>query len=184
MAGKPAEAIGWVEKALRLTPLSRYCWRSPRTVCAYPLALAKAAKEEVRIWAWGVPASHRDRRSGITASRVHDSQSLPALLTQIPAPIGQVSGDGAYDTRACYQAVLQHGATPVFVPRCTARPCATKDLAGWRAARNRVLQQIAARGRTVWRALSGSTRQSIAENTIFRFKRLFGGHLWARGLAT
>jgi hypothetical protein len=27
-------------------------------------------------------------------------------------------------------------------------------------------------------------RQSIAENTMFRFKALFGGRLWARSLAT
>ena len=36
----------------------------------------------------------------------------------------------------------------------------------------------------MWKGLSGYTRQSIAENTMFRFKRLFGGRLWARGLAT
>jgi hypothetical protein len=120
----------------------------------------------------------------LTGSRVHDSQPLPSLLAQIPDPIGQVSGDGAYDTRTCYEAVLQRGATPVFVPRRTAHPCPTKDPAGWRAARNRGLQQIAAHGRTAWRGLSGYTRQSIAENTMFRLKRLFGGQLWARGLRT
>jgi hypothetical protein len=32
--------------------------------------------------------------------------------------------------------------------------------------------------------MSGYTRQSISENTMFQFKRLFGGQLWARGLAT
>jgi IS5 family transposase len=120
----------------------------------------------------------------LTDSRVHDSQPLPSLLEQIPDAIEQVSGDGAYDTRACYDTVLQRGATPVFVPRRTVQPCNTKDPAGWRAARNRILQQIAAYGRWAWRVLSGSTRQSIAENTMFRFKRLFGGQLWARGLAT
>jgi hypothetical protein len=36
----------------------------------------------------------------------------------------------------------------------------------------------------VWKGLSGYTRQSIAENTMFRFKRLFGGRLWARSLGT
>jgi hypothetical protein len=80
----------------------------------------------------------------LTESRVHDSQQLPALLEQIPEPIDQVSGDGAYDMRACYEAVLHRGAMPIFVPRCTARPCATKDPTGWRAARNRILQQIEA----------------------------------------
>jgi hypothetical protein len=116
-----------------------------------------------------------------TDSRVHDSQQLPALLEQIPDPIGQVSGDGAYDTRACYEAVLQRGATPVFVPRRTAQPCPTSDPTGWRAARNRILQQIAVQGRSAWRARSGYTRQSIAENSMFRFKMLFRGQLRARG---
>src|SRR4030095_10141436 len=120
----------------------------------------------------------------LTGSRVHDSQPLPALLEQIPDPIGQVTGDGAYDTRACYEAVLQRGATPTFVPRRTARLGPAKDPTGWRAARNRILRQIEARGRSGWKGLSGYTRQSTAENTRFRFKRLFGGRLWARGLAT
>jgi hypothetical protein len=66
----------------------------------------------------------------LTASRVHDSQPLPALLRQMADPIAQVSGDGAYDTRACFEAVLERGATPVFVPRRTARPCATKEPTG------------------------------------------------------
>ena len=108
----------------------------------------------------------------------------PASRTeQIADPIRQVSGDGAYDTRACYEAVLQRGATPTFVPRCTARLGVAKDSAAWRAVRNRILQQIAVQGRVAWRVLSGYTRQSMAENTMFRFKRLFGGQLCARSLS-
>ena len=95
-----------------------------------------------------------------------------------------MSGDGAYDTRACYEAVLQRGAAPTFVPRCTAQPGAIPEPTGWRAARNRILQQIEQQGRYAWRVVSGCTRQSIAENTMFRFKSLFGGRLWARGLDT
>jgi hypothetical protein len=102
----------------------------------------------------------------LTGSRVHDSQLLPSLLEQIPDPIGQVSGDGAYDTRACYEAVLQRGASPVFVLRRTTRLGTVKNPTGWRIARNRSLQQIETLGRTAWRALSGYTRQRIVENTI------------------
>jgi hypothetical protein len=120
----------------------------------------------------------------VTESRVHDSRPLPALLDQIPDPIEQVSGDGAYDARRCYEAVLQRGAMPTFVPRRTAQSFTTMDPTGWRATRNGVLQQIAVHGRSAWQVLSGYTRQSIAENAMFRFKRLFGGHLWARSLAT
>jgi hypothetical protein len=120
----------------------------------------------------------------LTESRVHDSQRVSSLLKQIPDPIGQVSGDGAYDTRACYEEVLQRGVTPAFVPRRTAQPGAIPEPTGWRAARNRTLQQIEQQGRYAGRVASGCTRQSIAENTIFRFKTLFGGRLWARGLDT
>jgi Transposase DDE domain len=141
-----------------------------RTWRKLPLGIDEATKEIVAM--------------ELTGSRVHDSRPLPALLDQIADPIGQVSGDGAYDTRTCYDAALRRDAVPVFMPRRTARPCATKDPTGWRAARNRVLEQIAAHGRSAWRVLSGGSRQSIAENTMFRFKRLFGGQLWARGLET
>ncbi len=120
----------------------------------------------------------------LTGSRVHDSKPLPVLLDQILDPLGQVSGDGAYDTRACYEAVLQRGAPPNFVPRRTAQLCQTKAPTGWRTTRNRMLQQIDVLGRRAWRMRSGNTRQSIAENTMFRFKQLFGGRLWARGLQT
>jgi hypothetical protein len=120
----------------------------------------------------------------LTGSRVHDSQPLPAVLAQIPAPIGHVSGDRAYDTRAGYEAVLQRQATPTFLPRRTARPGIAKDPTGWRAARNRILRQIEARRRSAWQVLGGDTRQSIAENTLCRFKQLFGGRIWARRHAT
>jgi Transposase DDE domain len=113
----------------------------------------------------------------LTGSRVHDSQQLPSLLDQIRDPIDQVSGDGAYDTRTCDEAVLQRQATPTFIPRRTARLSSAQDSTAWRAARDRILQQIAVHGRSAWRMLSGYTRQSIAENTMFRFKQLFGGRL-------
>jgi hypothetical protein len=81
---------------------------------------------------------------------VHDSHPLPALLEQIADPIGQVSGDGAYDTRTCYEAVLKRGAAPVFALRRTARLCPTQERTGWRAARNRTLEQITVHGRSAW----------------------------------
>jgi hypothetical protein len=70
------------------------------------------------------------------------------------------------------------------MPRRTARPGTAKDATKWRAGRNRMLPQLEARGRLAWQVLSGYTRQGIAETTMFRFKQLFGGRLWARGLET
>jgi hypothetical protein len=118
----------------------------------------------------------------LTESRVHDSQRISSLLGQIPDPIGQVSGDEAYDTQTCYDTVHQRGATPTFVPQRTAHRREIKDATEWRAARNRLLQQIEEQGRSRWHGLSNCTRQSIAYNTLFWFKTLFGERLWARNL--
>ena len=52
-----------------------------------------------------------------TSSRQGDSPILPELLAQIPAveEIETVTADGAYDTRRCHAAILEHGAEP-FIP--------------------------------------------------------------------
>jgi sulfate permease, SulP family len=47
--------------------LSRYCWRSPKTNF-HPLAFAKAAKEEVRVWARGAPANQATTRTRFIAT--------------------------------------------------------------------------------------------------------------------
>ena len=59
----------------------------------------------------------------VTDNRQGDAQMLPSLLTQIPAeePIGCVSGDGAFDTKACHEAIAQRGAAAVIPPRKNAK---------------------------------------------------------------
>jgi hypothetical protein len=49
----------------------------------------------------------------VTGSRVDDGPMLPKLLEQIPLeePIGTVTADGAYDTRACHAAIAARQAT-------------------------------------------------------------------------
>ncbi len=56
------------------------------------------------------------------SSRTGDSPALPDLLAQIPRgePIGTVTADGAYDTRACHAALAGRGGTALVgapVPR-------------------------------------------------------------------
>jgi len=116
----------------------------------------------------------------LTASNVHDSRRLPALLAQVPDQVDQVSGDGAYDTRACYEAIGNRGAIATIPPRRNAklgRPLGESDSL---AARNANLRQIQEQGRYEWRVSSGCTRQSLAENAVSRLKALFGSRLSAR----
>jgi hypothetical protein len=116
----------------------------------------------------------------VTESRVHDSRRLQALLTQIPGTIAQVSGDRGYDTRAAYEAVLDCRSLTTIVPRRNARISEGNDPPAWRLARDATLRAIEVQGRYGWRTSSGCTRQSLAENAMFRFKAVFGGKLWAR----
>ena len=87
---------------------------------------------------------------------------------------GQVSGDGAYDTRACYQSILDRDAVATIPPRRTARLSESVDPPDWRAMRDASLREIKRLGRYEWRISSGCTRQSLAENAMSRFKTLFG----------
>jgi hypothetical protein len=118
----------------------------------------------------------------LTASAVHDSPHLPAVLGLISGEIAQVSGDRAYDTWSSYEAILDRGATPTIPPRRTARFSTMPDPPPTRLARDAVLRSIKTHGRYHWRSSSGATRQSLAENAVSRFKALVGVKLAARGL--
>ena len=115
----------------------------------------------------------------VTKNSVHDSLMLPPLLEQIPGRVHQVSGDGAYDTRACYEAAHRRGAQVAIPPRRNAVPWEQNADSSARM-RNKNLRLVRMYGRYEWRVSSGCTRQSLAENAFSRFKALFGGRLAAR----
>jgi len=83
----------------------------------------------------------------LTASNIHDSSHLPVMLDQVMGKVGQVSGDRAYDTWWCYQAILARGATPTISPRCNARLSALKDPPPFKVVRDAVLRRIKGEGR-------------------------------------
>jgi len=60
----------------------------------------------------------------VTGSRVGDGPMLPELLAQIPSDevIGQVTADGAYDTRPCYAAIAARQACAVIPTRRNGQP--------------------------------------------------------------
>ena len=71
----------------------------------------------------------------ITGSRIGDAPVMPDLLNQIPGdqPLGMVTADGAYDTRACHAAIAARGAAAVIPPRRNGKPW-KEHTAGARAA--------------------------------------------------
>lgn len=115
-----------------------------------------------------------------TTNSVGDGEVLPDLLDQVSEPIDQVSADGAYDTRACHDAIMQRQARAVIPPRENAQPW-PPSADGSVHPRTAILQRIAQVGSVQWKKDSGYHRRSLAETAMFRLKSLFGDHLQARG---
>lgn len=115
----------------------------------------------------------------VTGSRVGDGPMLPKLLDQIPPeePIGKVTADGAYDTRACHAAIAAREASAVIPTRRNGRPW--KDTTPGAHARNEILRASRRFGRAIWRNWSGYHRRSLVEAKM-RCLKLLGERLMAR----
>lgn len=128
----------------------------------------------------GIDASTLEIRAiEVTDNSVGDAPMLPELLGQIPPdePIASVSGDGAYDTKACHAAIVARGAQAVIPPR--------KNAQAWKASvvgasvRNEALRASHRLGRRIWKKWSGYHRRSLVETKMHCFKRL-GERVMAR----
>jgi IS5 family transposase len=120
------------------------------------------------------------RAAATTANGVSDGEVLPSLLDQVPDPIAQVSGDGGYDWRTCYEAIAKRGARAVIPPRRGAKIWRHGNSKQERLARDENLRCIRKVGRSKWKRESGYHRRSLAETAVFRLKAIFGATLSAR----
>jgi len=114
---------------------------------------------------------------------VSDDAALPDLLAQVEGDLSQVSGDGAYDKRHCYDALAERGAKAVIPPRRNAKIWQHGNCAGAPWQRDENLRAIRHQGRRRWKQESGYHRRSLAETTFFRLKTIFGPTLHARAFA-
>ena len=123
------------------------------------------------------------RAAATTPNSMSDGQMLPKLLDQVPQPICQVSADGGYDRRSCYEAIARCGAKAAIPPRRGAKIWQHGNSKAERLARDENLRRIRRVGRAKWKRESGYHRRSLIETAMFRLKTLFGNTLRARGEA-
>jgi IS5 family transposase len=116
----------------------------------------------------------------VSTNNVSDDEAFADILEGIEDEIEQVSGDGAYDKRKCYDEVVARGAKPTIPPRKDAARWEDDPETGEVHPRNRVLEQIDQVGRQQWKQESGYYRRSLAETTMFRLKTIFGSSLRRR----
>lgn len=116
----------------------------------------------------------------VSTNDLSDGDVLPDILDGIDGEIEQVSGDGAYDGRKCYDAIRQRQAKATIPPRQGAKIWRHGNSKAERHNRDENLRRIRKVGRKTWKHESGYHRRSLAETIMFRFKTLFGGKLRSR----
>jgi hypothetical protein len=125
----------------------------------------------------------------LSSNDVSDGEVLPMLVEQVEEPIAQLSGDGGYDQRPCYeflgkrQKEQKQELKVTIPPRRGARIWQHGSAKGQRLARDENLRRIRAVGRKKWKQESGYHRRSLAETAMSRYKRIVGEKLKAREFA-
>ena len=122
--------------------------------------------------------------SDLTARRTRDCTQVSALLEQIAVPLASVSADGAYDTKAVYEAAHERGegrVVRVLIPpgrdaQLSPRPSAALG------ERDRNIRSMRELGRREWYRRSGYTKRSMVENAMYRYKSIIGRSMRSRTL--
>lgn len=116
----------------------------------------------------------------VSTNNYGDGQVLADLLAQVEGELSQVTGDGGYDDRQCYDAIRARGARAVIPPQKGARIWQHGNSKQERHARDENVRGIRRHGRAKWKRESQYHRRSLAETTMFRLKMIFGERVAAR----
>jgi len=114
----------------------------------------------------------------VTTPEWTDAEVFDGLVEQIEGDIGQISGDGAYDTHAAYETARKRNARLIVPPRDNAVP--------WEEGhpRTEALAHIAEQGLKAWKKSTNYHQRSLAENAMYRLKQLLGDRLSSRSFET
>lgn len=115
-----------------------------------------------------------------------DGNYLPELIDQIESPIDQITGDGAYDKKNCYETAYKRKAKAVFPPQhnaCIQRNKHKKNPA--LQSRDEAISYVG-RGANrdenlkTWKEANNYHRRSLIETMMSRMKSLFGDQMRSR----
>ncbi|WP_316355554.1 IS5 family transposase [Candidatus Neptunichlamydia sp. REUL1] len=119
----------------------------------------------------------------LSSNNVTDDAAMVEMMDCLDDfSLGDVYGDGAYDTIDCRMAVDDRGGRPVIPPPNNAR-LHKKDPAPCLAQRNTAIEEIrrgGEDGRKLWKEKVGYHKRSLVETFMFRFKTIVGDKLRSR----
>ena len=121
--------------------------------------------------------------SAITSNNVSDDTAMVPMMGVLEGvPLGDVLGDGAYDTVDCRDVIHDQGGKQVIPPKRTARKQKKKPIPALEerdAAIDRI-KELGDEGRAHWKKEVGYHRRSRVETFMFRYKTILGDRLAAR----
>jgi hypothetical protein len=130
------------------------------------------------------PDSGEVRAVALSGNDTHDSSVVSELFEQEKAEIGELAGDGAYDTRSVYNECKERNIEKILIPpQKNAKIFQHGNTKAQRHKRDENLRQIRKVGRQKWKEGSGYHIRSLSETGMFRWKTIFGGVLRARDFA-
>ena len=121
--------------------------------------------------------------SAVTSNDVNDDTAMIYMMDELNGvSLGDVLGDGAYDTIDCREAIHDRGGRQVIPPKktaCVQRKNPIPCLLSRDRAINRI-NELGIDGRSQWKKEIGYHRRSLAETFMFRYKTIVGDRLSAR----
>lgn len=119
--------------------------------------------------------------SAVTSNNVNDDEAMIHMMGALEGiPLGDVLGDGAYDTVDCRESVHDLGGRQVIPPDKNAREREQIPALKERNDAIRRIQECGEEGRSRWKQEIGYHRRSRVEALIFRYKTMLGDRLSAR----
>jgi len=112
----------------------------------------------------------------VTGNDTADCEMLEPLLAKLSedTALKQVSADGAFDKRTCYETLSEQSVPRIAIPpQKNARIWQNGNKRADPLPRDENLRRIRQIGRSAWKRESGYHRRSIAETAMFRLKTIF-----------
>jgi hypothetical protein len=125
--------------------------------------------------------------SGMTSNNVSDDEAMPHLMEALEGiPLGDVIGDGAYDTTDCREAIHDRGGRQIIPPDKNAKLQRRKPLPCLKARDEAIrrIQELGDEGRAKWKQEIGYHRRSRVETLMYRCKTILGDRLASRKKST
>ena len=118
--------------------------------------------------------------AALSTNSFKDNQLFDDLIDEIPGHIDQVSADGAYDSKGCYDKARKRGFKAVIPPRKGAKIGQHGNCKAPREQRDEHIREINRYGRKKWKSNNKYHQRSLSETAMYRFKKMLGDKLSSR----